>query len=375
MATGRRSAGNPKAPFLKQTDIFVSGEEGYHTYRIPAVVVSDRRTILAFCEGRKHSRSDRGDIDLVLRRSLDNGKTWQPMQIIADDGANTMGNPSPVVDRSTGTVWLLICRNNDQVYAMKSGDDGATWSNPLEVTKDVKKGDWGWYATGPCHGVQLRSGRLVIPCDHRLKHPDDLRDRSLSMYSHVIYSDDHGSSWRLGGTVGPYMNECTVVQTSDGSLYLNMRNYTPQGAGWHVRAYAWSRDGGVTWSGVKFDDTLIEPVCQASVARFTDKDNHDRNRVLFSNPASQVKGLMKRAKMTVRLSYDECRSWNVSKLLHPGPSAYSDLAVASDMTICCLYERGEKIPYEKVTFANFNIEWLTDGADHLNLRQGKKAGE
>ncbi len=365
MTTTRcKSTRKLKTPFLKQTDLFMSSKEGYHTYRIPAIVVSNKGTILAFCEGRKYSSADYGDIDMVLRRSFDDGKTWQPMQIIADDGSNTTGNPSPVVDQSTGTIWLLFCRNNYQVYVMKSRDDGATWSSPLEITKDVKKENWHWYATGPCHGIQLKNGRLVIPCDHR--EAPGMHPEMAYTYSHVIYSDDHGSSWKLGGSVGPRMDECTVVQTYDGSLYLNIRNYYPQGVGWHVRAYTLSKDDGVTWSEVKFDDTLIEPICQASVVRFTNKDNHDKNRVLFSNPASQTE----RVKMTVRLSYDECQTWNVSKILYLGPSAYSDLAIAPDMTIYCLYERGEKNRYEKITFANFNVEWLTDGADHLNLKQG-----
>jgi len=343
--------------FLKQTDIFVSGREGYHTYRIPAIVVPTKGTILAFCEGRRYSRADYGDIDIILRRSFDDGKSWQPMQVIADDGSNTMGNPSPVIDRNTGTIWLLLCKNNIQVYVMKSLDDGATWSSPIEITRHVRREGWYWYATGPCHGIQLKNGRLVIPCDHQ----EGPRTPSINHYSHIIYSDDHGFSWRLGGTVGPYMDECTVVQRCDGSLYLNMRNYNPDHR--NVRAYACSEDDGMTWSEIRFDETLIEPRCQASAVRFTHESANDRNRVFFSNPASH-----ERAKMTVRLSYDECQNWTISKMLHYGPSAYSDLAVASDMTICCLYERGEKSPYEKITFANFNIEWLSDGADHISTQ-------
>jgi sialidase-1 len=141
-----------------------------------------------------------------------------------------------------------------------------------------------------------------------------------------------------------------------------MRNYAPS-PNYHVRAYAWSKDDGMTWTKVRFDKTLIEPICQASVIRFTGKDKHDKNRIIFSNPASQEE----RVKMTIRLSYDECKTWPVSKLLNKGPSAYSDLAVAPNMTLCCLYERGEMSPYEKITFANFNIEWLSKGADQLNL--------
>jgi sialidase-1 len=331
---------------LKQTHLFVSGKEGYHTYRIPAMVVSTKGTLLAFCEGRKYSSRDFGDIDIVLRRRFDSGKTWQPMQIIMDDGLNTIGNPSPVVDQDTGTTWLLFTKNNMQVYVMNSVDDGATWSSPREVTEDLKSERWVRYGTGPCHGIQLKGGRLVTPCWRQVNY--------YIHYSEIVYSDDHGDTWTVGGTVGPYMDECTVVQTHDGSLYLNMRNYAQS------RAYSRSRDEGITWSDVKFDRTLTGPVCQASVVRFTDEDSHGRNRVLFSNPAYR-----ERAKMTIRLSYDECETWEVSKRLYRGSSAYSDIAVSPDMTICCIYERGMRNPYEKITFANFNIEWLTDGADRL----------
>ena len=126
------------------------------------------------------------------------------------------------------------------------------------------------------------------------------------------------------------------------------------------RYYARSDDDGISWSAISPDDNLICPVCQASVVRFTNKDSHKKNRVLFSNPAST-----KRENMTVRVSYDECQTWAASKVLHPGPSGYSDLAIASDMTICCLYERGESNYRETITFAQLNIECLTDAADHL----------
>ncbi|MBC8235512.1 exo-alpha-sialidase [bacterium] len=324
---------------ISQIELFTSGVDGYHTYRIPALIVATDGTILAFCEGRKNSARDDGDIDIVLKRSFDNGRTWQGMQIIVADGDNTMGNPCPVVDRDTGVIWLPLCKNNDQVYIMNSEDNGATWSNPMEITKDVKLPSWGWYATGPGHGIQLDNGRLVIPCDHR---------ENNILHSHLFYSDDHGGCWKLGGVLGEDTNECEVVQTCDGSLYINMRSYK----GNNRRAYAWSKDGGITWSEVFEDDILIEPVCQASIV------SYNEDCVLFSNPAST-----KREKMTVKVSYDECRTWTVSKVLNPGPSGYSNLAVASDMTICCLYERGESDYRETITFAQFSIEWLTDGAN------------
>ena len=364
---------------FKQSDIFISGEDGYHTYRIPALLISKNGTILAFCEGRKYGTSDSGKIDLVLKRSFDYGKTWRDMQIIVAEEDMTCGNPCPVVDQSSGTIWLPFCKNPDDrqhglltrgqvmfmsaliageeeqrtVWITKSTDDGATWAEPIEITKDVKDSSWTWYATGPGHGIQLRNRRLVVPCNHAVGKKFNFQDPH---HSHIIYSDDYGASWKIGGIVKTEgLDESAVVQTIDGALYINCRQ--EQGA---RRAYAWSQDDGDTFSKEGFDNTLVEPVCQASLVRFTDKEHHDKNRILFSNPAST-----KREKMTVRVSYDECQTWTVSKLLNKGPSAYSDLAIAPDMTICCLYERGEKYRYEKVTFAQFNIEWLSNGADYL----------
>jgi len=359
---------------LVQTDLFISGQEGYHTFRIPSLIVTKKGTVLAFCEGRKDSRSDTGNIDLVLKRSFDGGKTWQPMQVVADDGPNTMGNPCPVVDRDTGTIWLLITRNLGQdnlqkinagtsqgtreAWVLKSGDDGATWSKPVEITRMAKAHDWTWYATGPGCGIQLTGGRLVIPCDHAVAGSQLFR-------SHVIYSDDHGKTWKRGGVVGDHVNECQVVELVDGSLLLNMRNYARDTAGnrVHHRAVATSRDGGLTWSPVTFDDTLIEPICQASLLRFTARPTFARNLLLFSNPAGT-----ERVKMTVRVSYDEGKTWPVARLLHSGPSAYSALAILPDLTIACLYERGNKHAYEKIAFARFSIDWLTGGKDSLTRR-------
>ncbi|MFQ6096856.1 MAG: exo-alpha-sialidase [Armatimonadota bacterium] len=324
-----------------QTDVFVSGTDGYHTYRIPALVATTKGTLLAICEGRRNSAADHGDIDLVLKRSLDLGQHWEAMQVIhGEPGDVTIGNPCPVVDGDTGTIWLAFCRNNDWVFVTKSEDDGATWSAPVEITEAVKPAAWGWYATGPGHGIQLESGRLLIPCDHR---------ESGEMHSHVFFSEDHGRSWRLGGVLGPRTDECEAAQTDDGSVYLNIRSYH----GKHRRAYAWSDDGGETWSDVRLDETLVEPVCQASVVRVPKAGPDGKSLFLFSNPAST-----ERVRMTIRVSRDQCRTWSEGKVLHAGPSAYSDLCVLADGTIGCLYERGEAQPYERITFARFGVEWV-----------------
>ena len=340
--------------FFRQIDIFVSGTEVYHTFRIPSVIVAPNGTVLAFCEGRKSSLSDTGDIDIVLKKSFDNGITWQPMEVIRDDGENVCGNPCPVVDSETGTIWLLTTHNLGQdqekeiiagtsegtrtVRVMNSADNGDTWSEPVEISLTTKKQDWVWYATGPGVGIRLSSGRLVIPCDF-------ITLEGKLWGSHVICSDDHGATWKLGGTVVPQTNESQVVELSDGTLLLNMRNYS----GNHLRAVATSSDGGMSWSEIHYDDTLIEPVCQASIISFP-----GRKIILFSNPAS----MENRVKMTVRLSDDDYKTWQTSKVIFEGPSAYSCLTVLPDGKIGCLYERGSEHPYETITFAVFDPEWL-----------------
>jgi len=349
----------------KQVDVFLSGTEGYHTYRIPAVVLSNQQTLLAFCEGRKTGRGDQGDLDLMLRRlplrpcfarcpsggttagGPDGGNSWQPMQLVYEEGGTakiTIGNPCPVVDRQTGTIWLSFCRDNDRVFITHSTDDGKSWAKPAEITADVKKPEWGWYATGPGHGIQLRSGRLVIPSDCRDRQGQgdwDQRGHSL-----VFYSDDHGESWKLGGVTDAGMNECQVVELADGSLLLSMRNYS----GKNQRAFCTSTDAGMTWSKPKHHPQVYCPTCQSSIQRHSLKP---QNIILYSGPGGRG-----RNNMTIRLSYDEGQTWPVAKVIHDGSSAYSDLVVLPDGTIGCLYERDD---YKRITFARFTLDWLTDG--------------
>lgn len=338
-----------------QAPVFVAGQGAYHTYRIPSVVVTKKGTVLAFCEGRKSGRGDAGDIDLVMRRSTDGGKTWGETQVVWDDAGNTCGNPCPVIDAKTGTVWLLLTHNlgtdteakivggtgqgSRTVWVTRSDDDGATWAKPVEITKDVKKPGWTWYATGPGVGIQLKSGRLLVPCDSK-------SEGGKRRESHVIYSDDGGKTWKLGGVVGPQCNESQAVELADGAVMLNMRTYQ----GNNRRLVAISKNGGESFTDPVEDAALIEPVCQASILRLPGEGGG----ILFSNPAST-----KRERMTVRLSRDEGKTWPHAKVLHTGPAAYSCLTVLPSGEVGCLYERGEKQPYEEIAFARFDRGWLT----------------
>jgi sialidase-1 len=336
----------------EQVDVFQGGTGGFHTYRIPAIVRTTQNTLLAFCEGRKTGAGDAGDIDLMLRRSTDSGKTWQPMQLVYEEGGEariTIGNPCPVVDRKTGTIWLPFCRNNDRVFVTHSTDDGKSWAAPVEITGAVKKPEWGWYATGPGHGIQLSSGRLLIPCDHR---PRQFKDRAESR-SHVIYSDDQGKTWKLGGIAAAGTNECELVELADGSVLLSMRNYPHRDQ--KQRAFAVSKDGGLSWSEPRPWPDVHCPFCQSSIQRYSPLPAGGKNRILYSGPGGSG-----RKNMTIRLSYDEGKTWPVAKVLYKGSAAYSDLVVLPDGSIACLYERDG---YRKISLARFSLDWLTDGKD------------
>lgn len=331
--------------------IFRQRFEGYACYRIPALIRAKDGTIIAFAEARRNSCSDIGDIDLVMKRSTDNGKTWGPLEKIWDDGANTCGNPAPVLDETTGEIHLLMTWNlgtdaigainggtsqdTRRVYISKSSDNGATWTTPKEITSTTKRPDWGWYATGPCHGIQLSSGpkagRLIIPCDFIE------RGAGGRSYSHVIYSDDHGATWQIGG-ISPLdkANESTVAALSDGQLMLNMRH---SGG---LRYVATSDDHGESWKNMKTDPTLIEPVCQGSLLSFMVNNKHT---LFFSNPAST-----RREKMTIRLSEDDGKTWAKKYEVYAGPTAYSDLIQISGSEIGILYEAGASSPYTGISF-------------------------
>ncbi|MEM9830516.1 MAG: sialidase family protein [Bacteroidota bacterium] len=357
---------------ITTAELFVSGTDGYASYRIPSLITTPAGTLLAFCEGRKNSGSDTGNIDLLLKRSSDNGVSWSAFQVVWNDRTNVCGNPCPVVDTTTGTIFLLMTwnrgddhesdiiartsRDTRRVFVTQSSDEGQSWSEPREITSSVKPPNWGWYATGPGIGIQIKhgkhKGRLVIPANHSYDDPQgDLRGGPYEYGAHVIYSDDLGETWQVGGQIRPKMNESQLVEIADGrgTLAMNMRSYF----GRNRRAQAMSRDGGDSWTAPADIPDLVEPVCQASVVRYSWPDTNQRSILLFSNPAS-----VSRVNMTVKLSYDEGKRWSVGRALHEGPAAYSSLATLPDGKIACLYEAGKDNPYEALHLAIFDLDWL-----------------
>lgn len=349
---------------IREVVVFQSGE-GYHTYRIPTMVKAANGDILAFAEARA-STSDASEIDVVMRRSTDDGRTWQPMQVVKDsaDFAQyftgnlppiTVGNQSPVVDFldpvNPGRIWMPFTLENDRVFVTYSDDHGATWSPEVEVTPTVKQSNWGWYATGPVQGIQLtrgeHAGRLIIPSDHRVAG-------SQTWGSHVMYSDDHGQTWQLGatdthGSSSPvHPNENVAVELVDGRIYFNARDQN--GSSPENRAIAYSSDGGLTYDAPFVPEPQITtPVVQNSLIRFAATDKGDAQNILIHAGPGQANT---RADLTIRVSLDEGTSWLPPTVVHPGPAAYSDLVKIDDKTIGVLFEGGPSL-YNQIIFGYF----------------------
>jgi sialidase-1 len=348
------------APLLTHVDVYVSGKDGYQTYRIPAIETAPDGSLLAFAEARKYNAADPGcgkqDIDLVLKRSTDGGQTWSAMRVIEDPGELwSAANPATVVDRQTRRVWLLYLRSKPErstdtsrpgtddmgTFARWSDDNGVTWSEPMDlsrVARDYRDPKWQASVIGPGGAIQTRTGRLVAPV-WKLKPWGSL----------AMFSDDHGRSWQRGqvmpGTTGG--DEDQLVELADGRLRLDIRqNRGPR------RFAATSRDGGRTWSEPRPAE-LVTPVCCA-IERLTLKSaGDDRDRILWTGPKGPA-----RKTLVARVSYDEGETFPCERLISDEPAAYSDLTVLKDKTVGVLWERAN---YRFLTFTRLNVEFLEGG--------------
>ncbi|MFI8227678.1 exo-alpha-sialidase [Streptomyces sp. NPDC085900] len=359
---------------------YTSGEGGYDTYRIPAAVTTARGTVLAFAEGRHDGAGDSGDIDVVLRRSVDGGCTWGPLRVVAAGDGDTRGNPAPVVDPRSGAIVLVTSYNSGavteaqimrgevtpersrRVFVQRSLDDGRGFSAPRDITAQVKRPDWRWYATGPGHAVALtrgpHAGRLVIPADHSVAPPagsTDTGQEARYYGGHALYSDDGGATWRIGfvdgahdGRVNP--NESSAAELPDGRLYFSARDQNGTSAGNRLDAY--SGDGGRTLDRpYAVRPTLDDvPVVQGSVLRARGA----KAPLLFSGPSVPTA----RRAMTVWRSTDAGATFTRALTLSQRPAAYSDLVPVDRATVGLLYETGVNNPYGTIEFHRLPADGL-----------------
>lgn len=357
-------------------ELFKAGQGGYAIYRIPGLIVTRQGTLIAYCEARK-THSDWGEIDLLLRRSTDGGKTWStphkfselPPDIKRNPAAVakkigradkfTINNPVAIAGRD-GVVHMLYCVEYARCFYLRSKDDGQTFSKPVEITAALEKLQsayaWRVLATGPGYAIETTAGRLVVPVwlspgtSGNAHHPSAVT---------TIYSDDQGSTWHAGEVVVANSetyrdpNETAIVELPDGRVMLNIRNESPD----QRRLISVSADGATKWSKPTFDETLVEPICMASLVRIDDQ------HLVFANPANLlVKGQpgqpgkgRDRINLTLRLSSDAGQTWSHRRVLDPGASAYSDLAAGPDGAIYCLYEQGG---YASLVLAKLDLAWL-----------------
>lgn len=368
-------------PVSEKVPVFVSGEEGYHTYRIPAIVRLPDQTLLAFCEGRKSGSGDFGDIDLVMKKSTDNGLSWSSLMLVVNTDSLQAGNPAPVVDLfdpryTNGRLFLFYNTGNNHEWEVRNGkglrevwyisseDGGLHWSEPENITAQVHRPlqpginpsyhfpeDWRSYANTPGHAVQFiqgpYKGRIYIPANHSagppLAHFEDYA-------AHGFYTDDHGKSFHISEAVKMTgSNEATAAPLSQGQLLMNIRN---QKGDPRLRLMAYSRDGGVHWDRVYFDPALPDPVCEGSMLELGLR--RGRMQLAFCNAADTAQ----RNNLTLRVSRDEGRSWYKAISIdrrHVDAkgdyAAYSDLVLLDKGKVGVLYERNS---YREIVFCTVN---------------------
>jgi sialidase-1 len=354
------------------SDVFTSGQDGYVSIRIPAVLVTKKGSVLALAEGRQRPK-DQAENDIIARRSTDGGKTWSPLQVIHEDGTNSLNNPTVVQEQETGRIFLMYQRipahlkehsaaiatgyDGPDVYRnllVWSDDDGTTWSKPEDVTATTKRPERATtIASGPGIGIQLtrgpHKGRLIIP----------FNEGPYGVWQNfAVFSDDKGKSWKFGADVpGAFVpdgkggersqiNEVQMVELSDGSVRLSTRQF----AGAKVRKTSISKDGGETWSPVTELPELTDPSCMQGFIRYSFDDAKGKGILIHTGPDST-----KRDHGAVYLSTDDGATWPVKRELYAGGFAYSVPTRMADGTVGVLFEADN---YKRIVFARFPIGWI-----------------
>jgi sialidase-1 len=367
--------------FAQEHPVFISGQEGHATYRIPAVISLPNGTLLAFAEGRVNGSSDYGDINLVIKRSADDGITWSALETIVDYDSLQAGNPAPVVDvldprYPQGVVYLFYNTGNNheydirmnrgvrEVWMIRSFDLGLTWAAPENITLQVHRpnnpkfnpdyknpADWRHYANTPGHAFQFQSGkykgRIFVAANHSKGNPQE----DFSEYqAHGFFTDDHGKSFQLSESIDiDGSNESIAAELSHDRMIMSIRN---QRGDIRSRILAYSSDGGETWDEAFFESQLPDPVCQGSILNIG-KDN-GRTILAHSNPSDPED----RNNLSIKISFDEGKTWGKTIVVDQSKvnknqswTAYSDLVNLNDRQIGIIYERNN---YAEIVFRQIN---------------------
>ncbi len=351
---------------FKSIALFKNQTEDYKCYRIPALIKASNQIILAFAEGRLMDCNDFGNVDILQRKSMDGGKNWSDIKVVAQFGDLQAGNPAPVVDwfdpnYPDGRIFLFYNTGDVSEHNMRLGkgvrevmyitsiDQGESWSKPVNITEQVhfnktttqKQKDWRTHANTPGHALQFKRGkyrgRIYVPANHSIGEP---QERYNEYQAYGFYSDDHGKTWSVSPDIGvSSSNESIGVELTNGTLMLNVRE---QNGDSKQRIVALSTNGGESWDKIYFDEELISPVCQSSLLLF---EQEQSNILIYSGPNSTEK----REKMTLKFSFDEGKNWTKEKEIYSGGAGYSDLVQINNDTIGLLYEKD----FSEITFEIF----------------------
>ncbi|MBO9730708.1 MAG: exo-alpha-sialidase [Chitinophaga sp.] len=368
----------------KEVPVFVSGTDGYKTFRIPAIIRLPNGELLAFAEGRLDGLDDYGNINMVMKRSTDQGRTWSALQVIAGSGDMQLSNPGPVVDLTdpaypggrifffynTGTAKesdILRGKGIKRCFYKTSADGGRTWDTPVDITGQIHRlkqpavdpafnfaEDWRYYANTPGHAMQLQEGpfkgRIFVAANHTAGPPVA---HAAHYVAHGYYTDDHGKTFKTGNSISvPGSNESMAAALSGGKLMMNSRNQNREDI--HRRVVSVSSDGGATWDTTYRDPQLIDPVCQGSILDIGRAGK--KNILAFCNAADSLH----RDNLTLRISYDDGQTWKQHFLIYKGDgkrkagydyAAYSDIVALGKKQIGILYEKDQ---YSAIVFTTVN---------------------
>lgn len=370
--------GQLKAQRLKKTTVFESGKQGYKSFRIPAIVNLYNGDLIAFSEGRVTGASDFGHVNIVMKKSTDQGKTWGPLKVVAANGDLQAGNAAPVLDLTDprypkGRLFLFYNTGDTDEGQMRqakgvrrvlyktSVDGGKSWSKAVDITNQASKinrpdmnpswnhpEDWRSYANTPGHALQLKKGRYKGRLYIAANHSEGTPKKNFTDYvAHGYYSDDHGATFHISeNNPKPGSNESSAAEISGGNVMTNTRN---QKGDIRARIIATSKDGGEHWDTAYFDVNLPDPVCEGSILTLKYGKNH--NILAFCNDRSQSG----RDSLTLRISYNDGESWQKSILIEAKNTAYSDIVAVGKNSVGVLYE-GEG--YKKIIFTTVNWKRL-----------------
>lgn len=367
-ATEKELAALDSEPYSRAVDVFVAGKGNpYASIRIPDIINAGGM-LVAMAEGR-YQNTDQGQNDLIVSVSKDGGKTWSKPEVAAASKGATFNNPCLMYDREKKQIVLFFQRYPEGVKErtpdIPTGweDDrcirnfvcfsrnGKKWTTPRDVTRFTKNEGVTITCSGPNPGVQLtrgkHKGRLVVPLNE-----GPFGNWTLA----AAYSDNGGKDWTIGSKsdAGRGINEVSVVETETGGLFVVSRAW-----GGNLRKVAYSEDGGATWGAVSDHPELPSPNCQNGLTRYSYADDAklgNKGRILFSSPTQG------RSKGVIKMSYDDGKTWPVSRYVGDGPYAYSVLCPVKPGVAGVLFEVNGN-PIRHIRFAPVSISWLTGGED------------